>query len=142
MFEDVTQGHALKIEWKMGKTELHFNAVIERMESLINSSTGGVHVYARLEEDTSQSLLRPGAIVDVFVEDRLYKNVVRMPEEVLHNKDTAYVLVQGRLQERNVVLVARDENYVLLQGDLSDGDLIVSTRFDGIDEGVAARSED
>lgn len=141
MFKDTSGFPSSKVKWKMGETEFNFDATIERMESLIESSTGGVHVYAPLEKDISQSLLRPGAIVDVFIEDRLYKDVVNLPEEVLYNEDTAYVLAEGRLQERSVVLIARDGNNILLRGELSDGDLVVSTRFDGIGDGVAARSE-
>ena len=141
IFKDTSEFPSSKVKWKMGKTEFNFDATIERMESLIESSTGGVHVYAPLEKDPSQSLLRPGAIVDVFIEDRLYKDVVNLPEEVLYNEDTAYVLAEGRLQKRSVVLIARDGNNILLRGELSDGDLVVSTRFDGIGDGVAARSE-
>jgi hypothetical protein len=50
------------------------------------------------------------------------------------------VVSKGRLRARRVSLVGRDGNYVLLRGALVEGDLVVLTRFDGIGEGVAARS--
>ena len=124
----------------MGETEFLFDATIERMESQIDASLGGVHVYARLGSEASKSLLRPGAIVNVLAQDRVYEKVVRLPEEVLYDEDTVYVVIKGRLRNRHVSLVGRDENDVLLRGALVEGDLVVLTRFDGIGEGVAARS--
>ena len=130
----------LEIKWNVGETEFLFDATIERMESQIDSSLGGVHVYARLGSEASKSFLRPGAIVNVLAQDRVYEKVVRLPEEVLYDEDTVYVVIKGRLRKRHVSLVGRDENYVLLRGALVEGDLVVLTRFDGIGEGVAARS--
>jgi multidrug efflux system membrane fusion protein len=140
MFAGSSSFPPLEIKWNMGETEFRFDAMIERMESQIDSSIGGVHVYARLGPDASESFLRPGVIVNVLARDRVYKNVVRLPEKALYDEDTAYVVSKGRLRARRVTLVGRDGNYVLLRGALVEGDLVVLTRFDGIGEGVAARS--
>ena len=140
MFAGSPSFPSLEIKWNVGETEFLFDATIERMESQIDSSLGGVHVYARLGAEASKSFLRPGAIVNVLAQDRVYEKVVRLPEEVLYDEDTVYVVIKGRLRKRHVSVVGRDENYVLLRGALLEGDLVVLTRFDGIGEGVAARS--
>ena len=127
----------LEVTWNVGDTKFVSHGVVDRMESQIDSSLGGVHVYARLEQGSSESLLRPGAVVNVLSKDRLYEQVVRLPEGVLHDDQTVYVVAEGRLNKRNVTLIGRDHNHVLVQGELMEGDFVTVTRFDGIMDGLA-----
>ena len=103
----------------------------------MDPTLGGVHVYARLNPNMASTALRPGAIVEVVLLDRVYEEVMRFPEEVLHGKTTVYAVVDGRLEERNVNLVGRDGDWVLLKGALVEGEHIVLTRFMEIGPGVA-----
>ena len=73
-------GRTVKVTWKLGATPLSYKAVIERIGATISSETGGVAVYARLEDPTSPQPVRVGAFVDVEVPDRLYGNVVKLPK--------------------------------------------------------------
>ena len=142
-FGRIFEGPALflpiTIEWRMGEARFNFSGNIERMESQVDASLGGVHVFARLDKRSAESPIRPGAVVEVVANDRLYEQVARLPEDALHNERIVYVLSEGRLKKRNVTLVGRDQGYVLLHGELEEGDLVVITRFDGIGEGIAAR---
>ena len=129
----------LKVTWNVGGTEFIFDAVVDRMESQINSSLGGVHVYGRLSGEASEGLLRPGAVVNILAQDRVYEQVARLPEGVLHNDQAVYVVAGGRLNRRSVTLVGRDDNYVLVQGELAEGELVAVTRFDGTMDGLAVK---
>ena len=131
----------LKVTWNVGGTEFIFDAVVDRMESQINSSLGGVHVYGRLSGEASEGLLRPGAVVNILAQDRLYEQVARLPEGVLHNDGTVYVVAGGRLNRRSVTLVGRDDNHVLVQGELVEGELVAVTRFDGTMDGLAVKMQ-
>jgi len=124
------------VRWKIGEGSIVYDAVVDRLESEINPALGGVHVYARLSSSASTAALRPGAFVEVTVPDRIYENVVRLPQEALHEKDRVYAIVDGRLEERSVDLVGRDGDWVLLKGALIDGEDIVLTRFTEIGPGV------
>ena len=129
----------LEVTWNVGDTEFVFDGVVDRMESQIDSSLGGVHVYARLNREASEGLLRPGAVVNILAQDRVYEQVARLPEGVLHNDQAVYVVAGGRLNRRSVTLVGRDDNYVLVQGELAEGELVAVTRFDGTMDGLAVK---
>ena len=125
------------VNWKTGGEIRIFGATVERLESEVDPTLGGVHVYARLNPNMASTALRPGVIVEVVLLDRVYEEVMRFPQEVLHGKTTVYAVVDGRLEERNVNLVGRDGDWVLLKGALVEGEHIVLTRFMEIGPGVA-----
>lgn len=129
----------LEVTWNVGDAKFVFPGVVDRMESQIDSSLGGVHVFGRLKREASEGLLRPGAIVHVLAQDRLYQQVARLPEGVLHQDEIVYVVAGDHLTKRNVSLVGRDGNYVLVRGELVEGDLVTITRFDGVMDGLAVK---
>ena len=121
-------GRALRIDWQVGERRNEYAARIERVGARIDSASGGVELYARIESSGIADLLRPGAFVEVRLPGRLYEKVVRVPETALHG-DTVYAIVDGRLEARTVTVVAREGTSALLLGDLVDGEIIVTTRF-------------
>ena len=129
----------LEVTWNVGDKKFVFDGIVDRMESQIDSSLGGVHVYARLKREASEGLLRPGAVVNILAQDRLYEQVARLPEGVLHDDQIVYVVAEGRLNKRSVSLVGRDDNYVLVQGELVEGELVAVTRFDGTMDGLSVK---
>ncbi|MEE2694710.1 MAG: efflux RND transporter periplasmic adaptor subunit [Pseudomonadota bacterium] len=139
VFSDSLLALPLEVAWNVGATKFVFHGVADRMESQIDSALGGVHVFARLKGSASESLLRPGAVVDIVAQDSLYEEVARLPEGVLHDDRIVYVVAGDRLKKRNVSLVGRDGNYVLVQGELVEGDLLAVTRFDGIMDGLLVK---
>ena len=76
------------------------------------------------------------AFVDVTLADRLYKNVVRLPESALHDGATVYVAISGVLEARQVEVVARGHDNVLVRGALASGELVVTTRLPEIGPGL------
>ncbi|MDH3234111.1 MAG: efflux transporter periplasmic adaptor subunit, partial [Alphaproteobacteria bacterium] len=113
-----------------------YPAVIERSASQIDANSGGVSLFARLSKTDATTILRPGIFVEVVIEDRAYKKVVRLPASALHGRDRVYAIVDGRLRERRVELVARAGNDVLVRGTLRADERILTTRFAEIGAGV------
>ena len=127
---------AARVVWRVGAESFRFSAEIARVGAEIDAASGGVQAYARIEITEAQSSLRPGAFVEVFLLDRLYRQVARLPESALHDDERVYVVVEGRLQPRLVELVARIGNDVLVHGELAHGETVATTRFPGIGPGV------
>ena len=127
---------AARVVWRIGTQAFTFDAVIDRVESEIDAMSGGVDLYARIANVDAEGVLRPGAFVEVHVADQLYTNVVRLPEQALHDGDTVYAVVDERLVARTVEVVARSGNEVLVRGDLAPDDMVVTTRFPEIGPGV------
>ncbi|HAT36594.1 MAG TPA: hypothetical protein DCS82_12845 [Rhodospirillaceae bacterium] len=124
----------VEVVWRGGASET-FRAKIARVESVVDAATGGVNLYAKLDGLDRQTRLRPGIFVEVYLSDRTYRNVVRLPETALH-EDTVYTVVDGRLQARKVRVETRIGDEVLVTGPLEDGDRIVITGFNEIGPGL------
>lgn len=133
---DALAGRAIRVHWRAGGGEQSFDATVSRIDSRIRGASGGVDVFARLTGLGLDSPLRPGAFVSVEVPGRRYADVVRLPERALHDGPAVYVVAEGRLQRRDVEVVARAGGDVLVRGDLADGERVVLTRFPEIAEGL------
>ncbi len=133
------EGKSAQVVWRVGPERFEFEAIIERVESEIDARSGGVDLYARILDAGSNSMLRPGAFVEVGVPDRTYENVLRLPESTLHQNDTIYVVDNGRLATRTVAVLARDGADVLVRGEVTTKTPIVITRFPEIGPGLRVR---
>lgn len=128
-------GRSLVAVWEVGDQELPYEARVARIGARIDPTSGGVDLYARIKAAGPDSQLRPGAFLDVTMPERQYSNVARLPATAV-NDDVVYAIVDGRLQPRNIVVVAREEEDVFVRGEISDGEQIVITRFPEIGPGV------
>ncbi len=130
------KGRPARVIWRVGERTFVYDAVIERIASRIDSQSGGIGLYARIRRTGLDSVLRPGAFVRVEVPDKTYRQVVRLPEDALHQGGIVYVAADGRLEARKVAVAVRVEGDVLVSGDLADGEAVVITRFPEIGPGL------
>jgi RND family efflux transporter MFP subunit len=129
---------AAEVRWRIGDSVRRFAAEVDRIDSEIDPTSGGVTAYARLTEasETAFAGLRPGAFVEISVPGRRYRQVARLPATALHDDATVYVVVEERLQPRAVALERRDGESVLVIGELGEGEQVAVTRFTEIGPGV------
>jgi RND family efflux transporter MFP subunit len=129
---DEVAGRPVEISWQVGKQTLKYKAVVERIGAEIDSTTGGVGLYAVIEQE-AETLLRPGAFIWANVPDKKYKNIFRAPESSLYGSDQVYVVVDGRLERRAIEVqgYAGDDILFVAAGDpaIKDGDKVVSTQI-------------
>ena len=130
------RGRAVAVEWRVGARRFAFKARIGRLQGEIDATSGGVDLYARIDGLGLDTVLRPGAFVAVRIPDRLYKNVIALPETALHEGGTVYTVADERLVPRPVEVVVRDRDRVLVRADLAPETVIVTTRFPEIGPGV------
>ena len=123
-------GRTVTVTWKVGDADLGYQAKIARIGAEIISTTGGVDVYAVLE-DGLRADLRPGAFVAVRVPDREYADVFVAPESALYGDDMLYVIVDSRLADRRIELLGHDGDQIIFRSAgepaLADGDRVVTT---------------
>ena len=130
------RGRPVEVTWRAGSRSFPFRAVIQRADGVVDAASGGVRVFARIEQEAARVPLRPGAFVEVRIPDRVYRRAARLPETALVGGDTVYAVVDGRLEPRPVVLLARVGNDVVVSGGIADGERIATTRFPEIGPGV------
>jgi multidrug efflux pump subunit AcrA (membrane-fusion protein) len=123
----------VRVWWRVGGRSLDYDARIERVGAEIVSTTGGVEVFAVIEDHGKQTNLRPGAFVEVNLADKEYKNVLQAPESAIYGEDIVYVINDGRLAERRIQVLGYNGTDVLFRsaGDplIVDGELIVTTEL-------------
>jgi multidrug efflux system membrane fusion protein len=134
--EGSVRGRRVDVLWHIGDQPARYTARIERVAAEINPETGGVDVYARIDDPRTPIHLRPGAFVEVLMSDRVYSNVVRLPQTALYGGDTVYVVDAGRLTSRKVDLVGASGTDILVRGDLKAGEHVMITRLSKAESGL------
>ncbi len=136
---DGIAGRPVEISWQVGKQTLNYKAVVERIGAEIDSTTGGVGLYAVITQET-ETLLRPGAFVWANVPDKKYQNIFKAPESSLYGSDQVYVVVNDRLERRSIEVKGYAGNDILFvpagNPAIVDGDKIVSTQIREVGAGV------
>ncbi len=134
------KGRPATIIWRAGDVAFSLDATLERTQGEFDAASGGVWVYAPIDPKQDMDALRPGAFVEAETPDIEYGNVARLPEAAVHDGARVYVIEEGRLDERNVVVLARDGTDLIVTGELQDGDVAVVTRIPEIGPGLKARA--
>ncbi|MDP6343182.1 MAG: efflux RND transporter periplasmic adaptor subunit [Alphaproteobacteria bacterium] len=122
-------GRPATVTWQVGGQSFLFPGNLDRVGARIDSASGGVDVFIRLNGAGLAKPLRPGAFVAVSTDDRNYRGVARLPESALYDGNAVYLIQDSRLQRRQVELVARVGNDVLVRGEIKGGDMALITRF-------------
>jgi RND family efflux transporter MFP subunit len=129
---EVIEGRSVEVSWQVGDGTIQFAATVERVGAEIDSTTGGVDVYAVIEPDEN-TLLRPGAFVWTKIADRNYENVYRAPESALYGDEVYIVSKENRLEARPVIVRGYADEDVLFSSagepSINDGDKVVTTQI-------------
>ncbi len=133
------EGRKVKIAWNVGNKPLQYEGIITRVGAKISSSSGGVEVFARLDNPHSPATIRSGAFVEVQLKDREYKNVIRLPQAAVYENNRVYVLEKGRLKGRKVEVIGTVGNDLLLRGNLKTGETVSITQFSMAGNGVKVK---
>jgi RND family efflux transporter MFP subunit len=135
-------GRDVKLSWSVGGIDYIWPAIIDRIGARVTAERGGVEVYARIVEADNPVQLRPGAFVSLTVPDRIWPQTFRLPETALRDSDHVFLVVDGKLERRDVRLIAWDGENAILDGDLNEGDTVLVTRLTEATEGVSVREPD
>lgn len=137
---DVT-GRRVNVLWHIGDAPVRYEAIIKRVAAQITAASGGVEVYARITDPNSPVPLRPGAFVEVHVTDKLYSNVVKLPQSALYGSDRVYVVEQGKLVLRKVELVGATGTDILVRGKFASGESVMITRLSKAEAGLRVQEQ-
>lgn len=129
------------INWSIGNKVHEYAGTIERIGAEINSSRGGVEVYAKLDSGDGNIEIRPGAFVEILVPDRMFVNTVKLPEQTIYNGSHVYVMAEGKLHKREITIVAYEGESVIISKGLKKGEKVLATRIAEVGEGLRVREE-
>ncbi|MEZ5935550.1 MAG: efflux RND transporter periplasmic adaptor subunit [Alphaproteobacteria bacterium] len=129
-------GRKVTGRWKLGRSEFALPATIARVVPTIDPASGGVTVYASLDDRHDDVPLRPGAFIEIEMQDRLYEDVVQLPASALFDQDTVYVIADSRLRAERVDLVSITGSDVLVRADIAEGTEILASRLAEVAPGL------
>lgn len=128
-------GRAISVVWKLGDVSQTHSATISRITPEIDATNGGIQVYARLDR---RSALRAGTFVELSVPDKLYQNVIRVPQAAVYDDKLLYVVDgQGRMKSEKVAIKAYLGEEVLVDASsLRVGQQVITTRIAEAGDGL------
>lgn len=83
-----------------------------------------------------------GSFVETSIQAKEIKNVARMNRDHLRKDETAWVMIDGKLQIRELDIVLMDAKYAYVRGGLEEGDQLVTTNLSTVVEGSRLRTTD
>lgn len=122
--------------WKLGAAVFALPATIARVVPTIDPASGGVTVYASIDDNHEDIPLRPGAFIEVEMLDRLYEDVVELPASALFAENKVYVIEDNRLRAETVELVATSGDQVLIATDIANGAMVLTSRLAEVGPGL------
>ncbi|MEG9861678.1 MAG: efflux RND transporter periplasmic adaptor subunit, partial [Parvularculales bacterium] len=132
-------GEKAEVVWRASSQPLPYEAIIDRVAASITASTGSVDVFATLQQMSAQTPLRPGAFVEVYIKDKIYEDVVRLPESALYEGNVVYAIVNGRLEPRQIEIAGYDNDSILVRGTVKEGERILTTHLTQVGAGVKVK---
>jgi RND family efflux transporter MFP subunit len=129
-------GRSVKVMVRRGSEDAEYKGKINRIDARVDAATGGRKVFATLSGLTLKTDLRPGVFVQVSVPDEIYQGIVSVPYQAVHDNEAVYVVVEGRLVRRKVMIAARNGDQILISNGLEEGENICITRFAEMGEGI------
>lgn len=135
------QGRIVDVLWHIGEEPVRYQAKIERIAAEITADSGGVEVFARVVDPRAAAPLRPGAFVEVQMPDKVYPNVVRLPQTALYGGDTVYVVEDERLAARRVELVGAAKADILVRGEVKAGEAVMTSRLSKVEAGLKVKEQ-
>lgn len=128
-------GRPIQVVWGSRGQERRFQAAIERTGSEIDTASGGIAVFGRIEGGEGLHRLRPGAFVEVVLPGPRYDGVLRLPETAWH--DGKVMLVSdGRLSAQPATLVRNLGNDILIRGAFRGDEAVLVTPIPGAEAGM------
>jgi len=113
---------------------------ILRIGSNIDNQTQTVKVYAGLDDNQPASLLN-GVFLKAKIPGEIIDHAVTVPRKALYDEKYVYIIVDGKLERREIVILRHEVNSVITNGGLENGDMLVVELMQGVAPGMPAKSK-
>ena len=118
-------------------------ARVTRMIGTLDQETRLARVLITVPDPLGKNSQAPPLILDTLIdceiEGRPIADVVRLSREYVHDRDTIWVMKDGKLDIREVDIVFRDAKYAYIRGGVENGEDVVTTTLSTVADGVGLR---
>mgnify|MGYP001271858706 FL=1 len=129
-------GKKIDVLWETGGEKLiRKNAIITRVQGIINDDSGGGKIFAKFNNNTSEFIPLDSFVKIIYPLER-FESVIKIPETALFNKQYIFVIKNGRAKKIQVNVLHSNTGYYLLKNDNLGGVDIILNRFSSNIEGT------
>lgn len=116
---------------------------VARMIGTLDGQTRLARVLITVKDPLANETDGPPLILDTLLETHIecrpIENVVRLRREYVHDRDTVWVMKDGKLEIRETKVVFRDAHHAYIGEGLQDGDEVVTTTLATVAAGIGLR---
>lgn len=119
------------------------HAKVSRMIGSLDQQTRLARVVIKVEDPLARKTEGPPLILDTLLEahikGRPIENVIRLNRDYVHERDTVWVMTDGKLEIRETDVVFRDADDAYIRDGLESGEEVVTTTLATVAEGIGLR---
>jgi len=130
--------HMAPVTLTSAEIEGSWSGNIVRIGSDIDTRTQTVQVYLAVSGGNEAALIN-GVFLEANIPGKTIDNAFAVPPKAIYEDRFVYVIVDGKLETRDVVVLRREANQVLIDGGLEDGDVLVVEIMQGVAPGMPAQ---
>jgi membrane fusion protein (multidrug efflux system) len=110
---------------------------ITRVGSTIDRRTQTIPVYVTLDKKSSSGLY-DGAYLTASIPGRTVASAFAAPRRAVYSDKFVYLVKDGHLEQRDVVIARQQGDQVIIEGGLVDNDTLVTDILQGVASGMPA----
>lgn len=118
-------------------------AVVTKMIGTLDQQTRLARVLIVVPDPLGRQSRLPPLILDTLIECHIQcrpiQNVVKLSRQYVHDNDTVWVMVDGKLDIRQVSVSFRDAQFAYIQSGLESGDSVVTTNLATVAPGIGLK---
>lgn len=138
-----TPGAAVEIRSGQGKTEEKWLGNISRTEAILDPNNQQLFVVVHLNnelypQDNSFQLPKIGQFVRVNIQGKTFDKVFLIPSHTLYTNNEVILLVDGKLERRQVSVINRGKQHAVIESGVISGEELVITPLGAITTGTEA----
>ncbi|QDU37757.1 Multidrug resistance protein MdtA precursor [Maioricimonas rarisocia] len=119
------------------------HATVSRMIGALDQQTRLARVVMTVEDPLARNTEGPPLILDTLLQahinGRPIEDVIRLDRDYVHERDTVWVMKDGKLEIRETDIVFRDADHAYIQDGLESGEEVVTTTLATVANGIGLR---
>jgi len=121
-------GEGMSVELKRNN-DLTVSGNISRIASFIDPGSQSVNIYVSVQNNKKQHLLEGEYVDAAFISPGIIQGMV-IPREALVGENSIYVLEDGQISEKNILVLDRQEDLLVIEGYSEGSTIIVESLVD------------
>ena len=127
-------GRKVKVLWAKSDYKKEYNAIITKIDGVINQKLAGLNMYAELEKLDDADPIRPGVFVEMIVKGAPIPNAFLIPENAIYEEKYIYILKESKPVKVDIILKGNIKNKKIAKGNIANEDIIIIDNIPNIEE--------